>query len=56
MCAIRARDESKLVDGADERANEEEIDERDEECVAFGAVVGKEGCNGPGRGEDGDDE
>lgn len=47
---------AKGVDGADEGAHEEEIDEGYEEGVVAAAVVGEEGGDGPGRAEDGHDE
>jgi len=43
-------------DGADEGADEGEVDEGDEEAVGARAVVREEGGDGPGAGEDGDDE
>jgi len=48
--------EAQLHDSTNESADKEQVDERDEEGVSFGAVVGKEGCDGPGGAEDGDDE
>lgn len=54
--AVLVGDVAEGVDGADEGPDEEEVDEADEARVVGGAVVGEEGCNGPGEGEDGDDE
>ncbi|TGO47991.1 hypothetical protein BCON_0256g00200 [Botryotinia convoluta] len=56
MGTIRVGDEAELVDAGDKGTYETEIDERDEERVGARAVVGEEGCDGPGAGEHGDDE
>ncbi|TGO85660.1 hypothetical protein BPOR_0375g00090 [Botrytis porri] len=56
MRTVGIGDEAELVDAGDESAYETEIDERNEEGVGAGAVVGEEGCDGPGAGEHGDDE
>lgn len=49
-------DEAELVDACDKGSYETEIDEGDEEGVGARAVVGEEGCDGPGAGEHWDDE
>lgn len=56
LCAVGVGDAAQLVDGADESADEGEVDEGDEAGVGRGAVVGEEGEDGPGDGEDRDDE
>lgn len=50
--AVLVRDVAERVDAADEGAHEEEVDEADEAGVVGGPVVGEEGCDGPGEGED----
>jgi len=50
------RDAAEFVDACDEGADETEVDEGDEEAIGFGAVVGEEGADCPGGGEDADDE
>ena len=54
--AILAADAAQFVDACDEGADEAEIDERGEACVLTGAMVGEEGCDGPGSAQDTDDE
>jgi len=54
--AVLFCDAPELVDACDEGADETEVDEADEEGVVFGAVVGEEGCDRPGRSQHGDDE
>jgi len=46
--AVLFCDTAEFVDACDESPDEAEIDEADEEGVVFGAVVGEEGCDGPG--------
>lgn len=48
--------EAEGVHGADEGADEEEVDDGHEDGVCGGAVVREEGEDGPGAGEDRDDE
>ncbi len=54
--AVLVGDAAELVDGGDQGAEEEEVDDADEDGVGFGAVVGEERGDGPGGAEDGDDE
>lgn len=54
--AIWVGDEAEFVNAGDECPHETEIDEGDEERVGAGAVIGEEGCDGPGTGEHRDDE
>jgi len=54
--AVLFCDAPEFVDACDEGTDETEVDETDEEGVVFGAVVGEEGCDGPGGAEHGDDE
>jgi len=56
VCAVLTRDAAQFVDASDEGADEAEVDEGYEQRVVFGAVVGEEGADCPGRSEDGDDE
>jgi hypothetical protein len=46
--AVLFCDAAKFVDASDEGSDETEVDEADEEGVVFRAVVGEEGCDGPG--------
>lgn len=46
--AVLVGDVAQGVDAADEGAHEEEVDEGYEARVVGGAVVGEEGCDGPG--------
>ncbi len=54
--AVFACDAAQLVDACDERGDEAEVDEGYEEGVVFRTVVGEEGADCPGGGEDGHDE
>jgi len=54
--AVGVRDEAQLVDGADEGADEEQVDEGYEERIGLGAVVGEERAEGPAGAQHGDDE
>ena len=54
--AVLGSDAAELVDAGDEGADEGKVDEGDEEGRAAGRVVAEEGGDGPGGGEDGDDE
>jgi hypothetical protein len=56
VCAVFMGNAAKFIDACDERADETEVDEGDEEGVAFGAGVGEEGADCPGGCEHGDDE
>lgn len=49
-------DEAEFVDTSDECADETEVDEGDEEGVGFCAMVGEEGCDGPGGAQHRDNE
>jgi hypothetical protein len=54
--AVGVGDAAQVVDGGDEGADKEQVDEGDEAGVSRGAVVAEEGEDGPGKGEDRDDE
>lgn len=54
--AVGAGDHAQRVHGADEGADEEQVDDRDELRVRGRAVVAEERVDGPGEGDDGDDE
>jgi len=54
--AVFVGDAAQFVDACDKGADEAEIDEGGEARVFTGAVVGEEGCDGPGCAEDTDDE
>jgi len=54
--AVGVGDEAQLIDTGDEGAHKTEIDEGDEEGIGARAVVGEERGDGPGGGEDADDE
>lgn len=54
--AVLVGDAAQFVDACDEGADEAEIDEGGEACVVTGAVVGEEGCDGPGSAKDTDNE
>lgn len=51
-----APNEAQLVDAADQRADEAQVDEGDEPRVRVRAVVREERVDGPAGAEDGDDE
>lgn len=54
--AVVVLDETEVVDACDKGADETEVDDTDEAGVGGGAMVGEEGEEGPGEGEDRDDE
>ena len=54
--AVFVGDAAQFVDACDKGADEAEIDEGGEARVFTGAVVGEEGCDGPGSAKDTDDE
>ena len=55
-CAVGLADAAELVVGGNEGADEAEVDEGDEEGRAAGGAEAEEGHDGPGTGEDRDDE
>lgn len=49
-------DATELINGSNEGTDKAEVDESDKEGRAAGGAQTKEGTDGPGAGEDGDDE
>ena len=56
VAAVGVGDEAELVDGCDEGAEEEEVDEGDENGGAFGGCVADQCVDGPEDGDDADYE
>ena len=56
VAAVGVGDEAELVDGRDEGAKEEEVDEGDEYRGAFGGCVADQCVDGPEDGDDADYE
>ncbi len=54
--AVEEADAAQVPDAGDKSTDEAEVDETDEKGVGGGAMVGEEGEDAPGEGEDGDDE
>ena len=55
-CAVCVGDVAKFVDAGDEGADEAEVDEGDEDGGIAGGFATENGYDGPGGGQDGDDE
>lgn len=56
VCTVGVGDVTELVDAGDKGPDEAEVDEGDEDGGVAGGFAAEDGYDGPGGGEDGDDE
>lgn len=56
VLAVCGADEAQFVDGCDKRTEETQVDEGDEDCMAFGRAQSDQSVETPEDGDHGDDE